>query len=264
MSSLYIINLMLLIVNFIVLITLLFSMLYFSRAYYSYQVPRINSYNDVISSKEIERIINQFKKVYNLADYDVIYSNTESYISLFKNLNKRKKQIIISKKIFESVGYEIDYIISRLWISAQLKEKNNLIRGYKALLVYVPILSLVTILICLLLNCILFGYMSGRELEQLDDLLVWLWKIPLFSILYFTAFLSLLFGYLISFKVKETIEYNYNNEMSGLVKIALEEYVQDFVSARTYSQNIRISYIPLIKSSDFWENSKWMGPFVYI
>ncbi|ATZ18238.1 hypothetical protein [Mesoplasma melaleucae] len=264
MDSLFIINLMLLIVNFIIMVTLLFSALYFNRAYYNYHVPRINSYNDVISSKEIEKIINQFKKIYHLNDYDVIYVNTDNYINIFKNLNKSKKQIIISKKIFESVGYEIDYIISRLWMASKVSQKNGLIRSYKLAVVIMPFLSLLTMCICLLANCILFGYMSGRTVEETDKVLWWIWKIPIISIIFFTAFISMIISYLISIKIKESIEYNYNNEISGLVKIALEEYVQDFINARTYAQNIKISYLPIIKSSDFWENSKWLGPFVYM
>ncbi|ATZ21082.1 hypothetical protein [Mesoplasma coleopterae] len=264
MDSLFVINLMLLIVNFIVMISLLFSVLYFNRAYINYQVPRINSYNDVISSKEIERIIEQFKRIYNLADYEIIYASTENYINLFRNLNKNKKQIVISKKIFESVGYEIDYIISRLWIASKINEKNGLVRGYKWLLVTIPFLSLALMCICLLMNCVLFGYMSGRTNENTDKIILWVWKIPMFSILFFIGLISMIISYLFSFKVKETIEYNYSNEISSLVKIALEEYVQDFVSARTYAQNIKISYLPLIKNSDFWENSKWVGPFVYM
>lgn len=264
MDNLFIINLMLLIVNFIVMVMLLFSALYFNKAYYNYHVPRINSYNDVISSKEMERIINQFKKIYHLNDYDVVYANTDNFINLFKNLNKSKKQIIISKRIFESVGYEIDYIISRLWIASKINEKSGLIRSYKFVLVIIPFLSLLIMSICLIANCIIFGYMSGRTVEDADKVLWWIWKVPVISIIFFTTFISMIMSYFFSIKIKENIEYNYNNEISGLVKIALEEYVQDFVSARTYAQNIKISYLPIIKASDFWENSKWIGPFVYM
>lgn len=258
------VNLILLMINFMSFVFLSFIYLYFTRQYYIYRVPRINTYNDVISGKQIEAIITRLKIIYNLQDYEIVYNSTHKYIKLFKNLQKNKK-ITISKRIFESVGYEIDYIASRIWISQKKLNKHKDIVLYKITLVYLPIIILIVMIIVFIFNLFIFIYMFG-DFEQAtykSEVLFWFWKYPIISFIFILLVCLLSLNYFWSTKLKEKLEKKYTAEMSKIIYESFDEFKIDFEAARTYSESIKLSLLPIYKPQDFWQNSKWLGTFVY-
>ncbi|SYV96000.1 Uncharacterised protein, partial [Mycoplasma putrefaciens] len=104
-----------LVINVFLLGSILILYLFCTKSYLNHTVPYINSSNNNITSTEINNLIKNFQIMFNLKEYQVIYTDTEKMIKIFKNVHKNKKQIFISKRIFESTGYELDYLISRLW-----------------------------------------------------------------------------------------------------------------------------------------------------
>ncbi|WP_026389691.1 hypothetical protein [[Acholeplasma] multilocale] len=244
-----------------------------TKTYHNYVVPKISTYNDVIDSKNIEKLLIEFKLMFNLKDYEIIYTETDKFIKIFKNLNKKKKQIIISKKIFESVGYEIDYLISRIWISAKQIEKDSKVRTYRATLSFTPKLFMGLMFVGYALQTVIFFYCLsqttpnatlGTDTTSLVGFMNFLWRIPLIATFIVVLMGALLINYMFLIKAKEIIETEYNVEIVGLVKNVIYDFYNDFVAARTYAQNITLPAIPLMKGNDFWNNWKWMGPFTYM
>ncbi|KNG79010.1 hypothetical protein [Mycoplasma sp. HU2014] len=269
-------NLVLLIINIFLLGSILMLYLFYTKTYINHRVPYINSSNNNITSTEINNIILNFKIMFNLKDYEVIYTDTEKMIKIFRNVNKSKKQIVISKRIFESTGYEIDYLISRLWISAKQIQKDNKLTFYKTLIYIIPytLLSLIVISFTFSLFLYLYNQTTG-EFDQMHSsnviisssqyTLTWFWINPISGYLCFAFVLCLFINYYISMRYKNRLEIYYNEEVTKLVKSAINEYEFDFKAARTYAQSIKLTYIPVMKIFNFWNNHyKWTGPFTIV
>lgn len=269
-------NLVLLIINIFLLGSILMLYLFYTKTYINHRVPYINSSNNNITSTEINNIILNFKIMFNLKDYEVIYTDTEKMIKIFRNVNKSKKQIVISKRIFESTGYEIDYLISRLWISAKQIQKDNKLTFYKTLIYIIPytLLSLIVISFTFSLFLYLYNQITG-EFDQMHSsnviisssqyTLTWFWINPISGYLCFAFVLCLFINYYISMRYKNRLEIYYNEEVTKLVKSAINEYEFDFKAARTYAQSIKLTYIPVMKIFNFWNNHyKWTGPFTIV
>ncbi|QVK09030.1 hypothetical protein [Mycoplasma mycoides] len=270
------VNFVLLIINLLMIFLILLIYLITTRSYLNHQVPFINSSNLVINSTDINKAIRQFQIMFNLTDYQIIYTDTDNMIKVFKNINKNKKQIIISKRIFESVGYELDYLISRLWISAKQIKKDNLLKAYRLTLLTIPTLLITLLSLSMLINLFLFVYNVITDNFQISNLtnnqnnmninfLYKLWKYMIFNYLSFSLIICLFINYYISIIIKNKIELYYNDEVSKLVSSSLEMYEYDFKAARIYALNIKWTYIPVFKINNFWTNHyKWTGPFTIV
>ncbi|MDQ0567770.1 hypothetical protein [Mycoplasma yeatsii] len=269
-------NLVLLIINIFLLGSILMLYLFYTKTYINHRVPYINSSNNNITSTEINNIILNFKIMFNLKDYEVIYTDTEKMIKIFRNVNKSKKQIIISKRIFESTGYEIDYLISRLWISSKQIQKDNKLTFYKTLIYIIPYTLLSLIIISFTFSLFLYLYnqitnefnqmhSSNAIVSSSEYTLAWFWINPVSGYLCFAFVLCLFINYYISMRYKNRLEIYYNEEVTKLVKSAINEYEFDFKAARTYAQSIKLTYIPVMKIFNFWNNHyKWTGPFTIV
>ncbi|WP_434329338.1 hypothetical protein V2P39_02855 [Mycoplasma capricolum subsp. capricolum] len=269
-------NFILLIVNTLAIFLILLIYLITTRSYLNHQVPFINSSNLVINSTDVNKVIRQFQIMFNLTDYEIIYTDTDNMIKVFKNINKNKKQIIISKRIFESVGYELDYLISRLWISAKQVKKDSLLKVYRLTILTIPTVLITMLSIFMLGSIFLFAYNTITNIFEVNNLttnqnnmninfLYKLWKYMIFNYLSFSMILCLFINYYISIIIKNKIELYYNDEVSKLVSSALEMYEYDFKAARIYALSIKWTYIPIFKINNFWTNHyKWTGPFTIV
>ncbi|MCK8461700.1 hypothetical protein MZO39_01520 [Mycoplasma capricolum subsp. capricolum] len=269
-------NFILLIVNTLAIFLILLIYLITTRSYLNHQVPFINSSNLVINSTDVNKVIRQFQIMFNLTDYEIIYTDTDNMIKVFKNINKNKKQIIISKRIFESVGYELDYLISRLWISAKQVKKDSLLKVYRLTILTIPIVLITMLSIFMLGSIFLFAYNTITNIFEVNNLttnqnnmninfLYKLWKYMIFNYLSFSMIFYLFINYYISIIIKNKIELYYNDEVSKLVSSALEMYEYDFKAARIYALSIKWTYIPVFKINNFWTNYyKWTGPFTIV
>ncbi|AJK51620.1 hypothetical protein FOY66_03060 [Mycoplasma capricolum subsp. capripneumoniae] len=269
-------NFIFLIVNTLAIFLILLIYLITTRSYLNHQVPFINSSNLVINSTDVNKVIRQFQIMFNLTDYEIIYTGTDNMIKVFKNINKNKKQIIISKRIFESVGYELDYLISRLWISAKQVKKDSLLKAYKLTILTIPTVLIIMLSIFMLGSIFLFAYNTITNIFEVNNLttnqnnmninfLYKLWKYMIFNYLSFSMILCLFINYYISIIIKNKIELYYNDEVSKLASSALEIYEYDFKAARIYALSIKWTYIPVFKINNFWTNHyKWTGPFTIV
>ncbi|WP_027063137.1 hypothetical protein [Mesoplasma seiffertii] len=272
MGTVFYANIVLWVVDSFALFSLLLVYLITTRNYNHYQVPRINTYNDVIKSSDIERLLVEFKTMFNLREYEIIYTETDKYIKIFKNLNKKKKQIVISKKIFESVGYELDYLIARIWLSAKAAQKDNKVLIYKLTVIIFPLILIWSILVLYVFQTTTFfigvsqhaTYTSEIERGWFFKAIVWLWNTKFVGFLIISLLIILIVNFLVAYRYKEIIEHEYNNEIIGLVRTVMNDFYKDFIAARTYAQDIKYPFIPLIKTANFWEQSKWLGPFVHM
>ncbi|PPE06790.1 hypothetical protein [Mesoplasma corruscae] len=258
-------NLFLLILNFTGFIVLSFIYVYFTKQYYTYEVPRINSYNDVISNKQIEYFIEKLKEIYNLQGYNVVYESTSKYVRLFKNVKKNNK-IVISKRIFESVGYEIDYLMSRIWLSDKKINRKKGITAYKISLKLIPICILIFMFIIFIFQFVVFIIMQGSDVETgrlKSSFLYFFWQYPVLSICFLFFIFLLLMNYFWSMTLKLKVERNYTFECAKIINEYFNEFKNDFQAARTYSIAFKLSFMPIYKPHNFWESSKWVGPFVY-
>ncbi|WP_036432070.1 hypothetical protein, partial [Mycoplasma capricolum] len=206
-------NFILLIVNTLAIFLILLIYLITTRSYLNHQVPFINSSNLVINSTDVNKVIRQFQIMFNLTDYEIIYTDTDNMIKVFKNINKNKKQIIISKRIFESVGYELDYLISRLWISAKQVKKDSLLKAYKLTILTIPTVLIIMLSIFMLGSVFLFAYNTITNIFEVNNLttnqnnmninfLYKLWKYMIFNYLSFSMILCLFINYYISIIIK--------------------------------------------------------------
>ncbi|QIN42505.1 hypothetical protein FOY62_03055 [Mycoplasma capricolum subsp. capripneumoniae] len=269
-------NFIFLIVNTLAIFLILLIYLITTRSYLNHQVPFINSSNLVINSTDVNKVIRQFQIMFNLTDYEIIYTGTDNMIKVFKNINKNKKQIIISKRIFESVGYELDYLISRLWISAKQVKKDSLLKAYKLTILTIPTVLIIMLSIFMLGSIFLFAYNTITNIFEVNNLttnqnnmninfLYKLWKYMIFNYLSFSMILCLFINYYISIIIKNKIELYYNDEVSKLASSTLEIYEYDFKAARIYALSIKWTYIPVFKINNFWTNHyKWTGPFTIV
>ncbi|CDZ18455.1 hypothetical protein FOY74_03045 [Mycoplasma capricolum subsp. capripneumoniae] len=269
-------NFIFLIVNTLAIFLILLIYLITTRSYLNHQVPFINSSNLVINSTDVNKVIRQFQIMFNLTDYEIIYTGTDNMIKVFKSINKNKKQIIISKRIFESVGYELDYLISRLWISAKQVKKDSLLKAYKLTILTIPTVLIIMLSIFMLGSIFLFAYNTITNIFEVNNLttnqnnmninfLYKLWKYMIFNYLSFSMILCLFINYYISIIIKNKIELYYNDEVSKLASSALEIYEYDFKAARIYALSIKWTYIPVFKINNFWTNHyKWTGPFTIV
>ncbi|WP_434335084.1 hypothetical protein V2P22_02730 [Mycoplasma capricolum subsp. capricolum] len=269
-------NFILLIFNTLAIFLILLIYLITTRSYLNHQVPFINSSNLVINSTDVNKVIRQFQIMFNLTDYEIIYTDTDNMIKVFKNINKNKKQIIISKRIFESVGYELDYLISRLWISAKQVKKDSLLKTYRLTILTIPTVLIIMLSIFMLGSIFLFAYNTITNIFEVNNLatnqnnmninfLYKLWKYMIFNYLSFSMIFCLFINYYISIIIKNKIELYYNDEVSKLVSSALEMYEYDFKAARIYALSIKWTYIPVFKINNFWTNHyKWTGPFTIV
>ncbi|PPE05269.1 hypothetical protein [Williamsoniiplasma lucivorax] len=232
--------------------------LFYIRFYNNWNIPQINSANDVISNESIKTVINTFLKEYKLEDYEVVFTDHHSHFKPFSNLKKHKKQILISKHLFVSVGYELDYIVSKIWLSAQEIKKNPRAIFYKISIKWMNwTLMIIAILAYLLQTVISFYLMVVNDLTGISNFFAFLLTSSIGTILLLATFVFFLFNYLLSWKLKEQMELAYNKDTVMIFKNTLSEYYFDFIAAREMATNIRSPLINFGKKT-----TKWFGPFV--
>lgn len=232
---------------------------WFTKTYQSWHVWQINTGNDVINSTELNQIVKEFRILLNLKKYKIVFVDDDKHHKLFSNLKKSKKQIVINKQIFVSVGYELDYLISRLWLSSQEIKKSSLIRWYKILVKYLPTILIVLGFLSYLFNTFIF-VIGLTYLDSLDSKFInFLWYKPVVALLTMIFFGLLGLVFYGAVKVKAKVELAYNQEILGLAKKVLDTYYLDFTAARQYAQRIQIPFLLTFHS----KREKWLGPFTY-
>lgn len=254
-------NIALWIVNLCLILGIVLTYFFMTMNYHNLYVPKINTYNDVIDSKTLDSLTYEFQAMFNLKEYEIKFTDDLKPHKLFWNLKRRKKQIIISKRIFESVGYELDYIVSRIWISAKEIQKDPKIRIYKILTKYLPMFLYTILILVFLAQSLLFFYAlnQGENIELSKSWIFYLWRVPILAMMIPIIIICLIMDYFIAIKSKEIVEIYYNSEIANLFKIVLEQYAYDFQAARTYANNIKIPILLVFSP----KNQKWLGPFVY-
>ncbi|WP_031543015.1 hypothetical protein [Mesoplasma photuris] len=273
MDGKFYLNIALFSVDFIIILAILMMYVISTRNYHILQVPKISTYNDVIDSKSIYLLLEEFKAMYNLKGYEIDYTETDHNIKIFKNMKKRQKKIVISKRIHESVGYEIDYLVSRIWICAKQNSKDSKVISYRIFCGFVPYLLLgLTITAFALSGLVLFYGISNfidinseQHASDFGKFIYWLWINPIQNYLVMVFMMMQLINYYFCYRLKEIIEQEYTRETAGLIKNSLPDFYRDYGAARTYANDIKVPFILVIKGSNFWPHGfKWTGPFTLI
>ncbi|AXK51436.1 hypothetical protein [Spiroplasma alleghenense] len=256
--------------NFLLLITVASTFLflvgvrlYFTLYHNKMEVPVIKSADINISSSKIDEMIRLFQIYSNCADLKVVYERQNSYIKTFCNLNRKKKLIIIPTITINSVGYEIDYILGRIWTAAKIYNKNPNIMNYRRLTIIYPIFFKIVYYAFLVFSIILF-ILSKVDYENIilsNSFLFFLYRIPILSITTIAAFLGLIILFVMAQNSKINLEDYYEMEVSVFVKDQLVGYQSDYLAARVYSRSIPYLQIPIMKFSRSTDNIKYFGPF---
>lgn len=256
-------NLALIIVSFFLLALYFFIRLYFTYQFRNTMTLRIESNNDVISNNEINDVVKKIQKEFNLEEWIVNYGELK-YSNFGRGINWKKKTIDIARLPMTSVGYELDYVISRLWYVKQIKSKHYLVRVFSFVsnwwMKLVPYLCI----LLFILQAVIFFYGVGNHDGQTitNDGMKWLFDFPLIFILVFLFLLSI--GMMFSFLqlMKTNLENEYTKDTLKIFKEQMNNFLFDFKSARTYSQRISIGYnFAMIKKNKAML-IHWVGPFL--
>ncbi|ATZ16578.1 hypothetical protein JN01_0211 [Entomoplasma freundtii] len=259
MTALTWINLVLWILDLCVVVGISGFYLWFAKWYHDWKVLEINSGHDLIDSHTMGQLVETFQKKLNLTNYVIEFQDNDYERRLFWNLKRREKKIIITKRIFPSVGYELDYLISRLWIASKELEHNRLLITYKWVVKFLPYLYLALIGLCFIGQTVVFFLGLNQQEVLSNSALDFLWTNPIFAFLVFIFFALWVFNFYIAFDLKTKVEQLYNKEVVPLVKEILDFYTFDFFAARQYAQEMRLPYAFTFRN----RLDKWLGPFVY-
>lgn len=259
MTSISWINIILWIIDLCVVVGLAGFYLWFAKWYHDWHVLEINSGHDIIDSQTLDQLITETQKRLKLSDYQLEFEDSDYEQRLFWNLKRRQKKIVFTKRVFPSVGYELDYLLSRLWLSSKELSKNRLVINYKWVVKYLPYCYLFLIVFCFFAQTIVFFLGISQQGTIINPVIDFLWINPIFAFLVVIFFAIWMFNFYIAFDLKVKIEMLYNQEIIPLTKEILGIYTFDFLAARRYAQELRIPYALTFKN----RLDKWLGPFVY-
>ena len=254
-------------INLVLIFLLLFGLLIylaiclvFTRAYQHYRVFKINSTRATISSDERQALISFFVQQWELTGYEVVLTKVK-FLNIGKSLKKGAHKIIISSQNFISLGYEIDYLLSRLWFSSQYLQKNRQVRVYALITNYLVLFLMIGYCLCFLLQVVFFIVMVVINPTTVHhDFFLFLWKVPLLTIVaFFSGGLMISFIYFLN-QLKKVLESNYTHDTLPLVKTNFPTLVDDFKIARQYAGENKIAYNFAFKTKT--HHLKWLGPFV--
>lgn len=256
-------NLALLIVSFFILALYFFVRLYFTYQYKNTITLRIESNNDVISNSEIDKVVREFQKAFSLEEWTINYGDLK-YSNFGRGIHFKKRTIDIARLPMTSVGYELDYVISRLWYVKEIKSKHYLVRLFSFIsnwwMKLVPYLCI----LLFILQAIIFFYGVGKNDGQsiTNDGMKWLFNFPLIFILVFVFLISLGVGFSALGIMKTNLENEYTKDTLNVFKENISNFMFDFKSARTYSQRISIGYNFAMIKKDKERLVHWVGPLL--
>lgn len=254
-------------VNLVFILLLLFGLiiyltvcLVFTKAYQQYHVLKINSTKETISGDEKKAMISFFAQQWELTDYEVILTKAK-FLNIGKSLKRGSHKIILSHQNFISLGYEIDYFLSRLWFSSQQLKKNRQVKIYALIMNYLVLLLIVLYCLCFFLQVVFFVVMIVINPNSVhDNFFLFLWKVPLLTIIaLFSGGLIIGLVYFLN-QLKKVLELNYTYDTLTLLKTNFLAYVDDFKIARQYASENKIAYNFAFKTKTHF--LKWLGPFV--
>jgi len=258
-----VLNLILLIMIFFMLLAFLFVRIFFTMKYISFDVPRINSGNDVISNQDLNEIVKHYRAVFELEQYEIIFKQTDNLYSLDRGLDKKNKEIVFSKYIFNSVGYELDYILGTLWfLSQRLVKKNSLVRFYNFANNYGFVINFFLFLILFLLTLIIYLVVGVSYHGEIDNrTLMFLWNFPVLQLISFFLFFNSFILYIVLSRVKENIENTFSKEVMANFEKYFKQYSFDLKAARRYAKELPLPHNFAFKTLNLTKE-KWLGPFV--
>jgi len=256
------VNLILVIVIFSLLMIYLGIKIYFTVTYQNYDLPLINSANDVISNQDLDEIVHYYQKVFHLEDYHLNYEVTENFITLGSAVKRRKKTLNFSKELFGSVGYELDYLIGTMWFVSQLaNRKNHRVRFYDFTNRFGFMINFLLLLLTFLATLII--YLIGTityDGEITNVTLNFFWTFPLFQMLSFFLFLNFFIIFYILVVLKGKLEKQYTETLNATFNQAFKPYAFDLKAARAYSMGVPTPHNLAFKTTN--TKFKWLGPFV--
>jgi len=258
-----ILNLSLLIVIFFMLLAFLIVRIFFTSKYIHLDVPRINSGNDVISNHDLNEIVKHYRAVFELNNYEIIFKQTDSFYSLGRGLDKKNKEIVLSKYIFNSVGFEIDYILGTLWLLSQrLVKKNHFVRFYNFTNNYGFIINFFLFLIIFLVYLIVYVIVGVSYHGTIENkVLMFLWNYPILQLICFFLFFNSFILYAGLVRMKERIENAFLKEVMANFEKYFKEYSFDLKAARRYAREMTLPHNFSFRVSNLTKE-KWLGPFV--
>lgn len=229
------------------------------KIYRNWSSLEINSSNSNINNATLENFAKTFSKYLKLEHFDINLVSDENYFRIFSNWDKKRQTIIISKKFFLSVGYELDYISSRIWLSCETKSKNPQVFWYRFLVKYLSPFFLFLIFISFFIQFTIFlvvGIKAGNNTSYIVD---FLWRVPIFGLLVIFSALAMALNYYFLVQIKKSIELEYNKVIIRFVKKYFPIYFYDIQAARKYDQTVHYPYLWLVGK----QHDKWLGAFVY-
>ncbi|ATG97281.1 hypothetical protein [Mesoplasma lactucae] len=254
-------NLVLLLILFLAMVVFLIIKMVYTKNFQQLVTPRINSRNIVVSNHDLDMMIEYYKNRFELDDYEI--TRPDKFLNFGRNLNKHKKQIAISKRYFDSVGYEIDYFISRLWFSSRQLKKDNQVKVYSLVanfLIGFTIWCYVAIIVLQIILFIIIVAKGGSDIQ--NPFLKFIWKVPVFDIIAFCLIALLLAFFLFLNEMKIVIQDKYTKDVLMDFKENFLNYYDDLKAAMTYDSEIHLSYNFAFKNRNDIEGIKWLGPFV--
>jgi len=256
------VNLILVIVIFSLLTIYLGIKIYFTVTYQNYQLPLINSANDVISNHDLDQIVHYYQGIFQLNDYQLHYELTENFLTLGSAVSRRKKTITFSKALFGSVGYELDYLLGTLWFVSQLtNRKNHRVRFYDFTNRFGFLINFILLLFGFLASLIVYligAITYGGEITNAT--LNFFWTVPLFPILSFFFFLNFFIIFYILVTLKGKLEKQYTETLNLTFNQEFKTYAFDLNVARAYSMGVPTPHNLAFKTTNM--KFKWLGPFV--
>lgn len=256
-------NLALLIVAFFLIALYFFMRMYFTYQYKNSITLKIESNNDVISNHEIEDVVKKIQEKFKLKDWTVNYGDLK-YKNFGRGISFKKKTISIDRLPMTSVGYELDYVISRLWYVKQIKNKHYIVRLFSFIsnwwMKLVPYLCILLFVVQAIIFFYGVGNNDGQDISNAG--MKWLFDFPLFFILVFVFLLSIGVGFSSLQAMKQHMENEYTKDTLHIFKDDIKNFLFDFKSARTYSQRISIGYNFALIKKDKERLIHWVSPFL--
>ncbi|WP_338971726.1 hypothetical protein [Spiroplasma endosymbiont of Panorpa germanica] len=263
MNNLNSMNLILIVALLSTIVFLLSIRLYFSLYYSRTEVPLIKSADINISSAKIEEMIQKFQFYTNCTDLKIIYERDVPYVKTFCNLKRKKKLILIPIVTFNSVGYEIDYILGQIWIASKIYNRNTNIMNYRRVVVIIPIYFRVIYYLFMFFSFALYilAKINFEEIILQNSFLLFLYRVPVLSLTSISAFIGIVILFLMAQNLKISLEDYYEMEVSIFVKDQMTGYKSDYLAARVYSRSIPYLLIPTFRITKNVEFMKYFGPF---
>lgn len=251
-------NVILWIIDTFLILTIFSGYFFFVRFYNQWQVWPINSAHDNISSTDWAKLVTAYQHQFKLDNYQIDFVKTRNY-RLFSNLRKRNHRIVLTSRYFPSVGYELDYLISRLWISKKQLEHDRFVRRYRWAVQILPATLLTLIILFYFFETIFFFFGLSIGGEFAESFFSFLWNSNLLGFIVIFLIAWWLLNYYWASAVKRQVEQQYYEEIKETFSTNLDYFQFDIKAALEYDHSIWIPYL-LVWNSNY---DKWMGAFVY-